>query len=183
MPLYPSQTGPVQIPTDRGYLGWTQQPHVLAGGTVVPTAGTLFLRRVRRLLGSSVTNIVTYATAGGSVLTSGQCFVALFSSAGALIGQSADQAAAWATSGLKTAALAGGPYVVTPGDYYVGLWFNGTTGPSIARSGTINNNLVNAGLTAPNFDAATADTGLTTTAPNPFGVQTSVVYEFWFALS
>lgn len=79
--------------------------------------------------------------------------------------------------------LAGGPYAVDAGDLYVGAWYNGTTGPSIARNGTVNATLTNVGLSAPNLVAASADTGLTTAAPSSLAAQTAVVYEFWWALS
>lgn len=176
-------SAPSQLPTDRGYLAWTQPINVMGGSTAMPTAGLLMLRRIRRVPAGPVTNIVTYVSGAGATLTSGQCFCALFTSAGVLVGQTADQSVAWVTTGLKTMALAGGPFSVAAGDYYVGCWFNGTTGPSLPRSGTINANLTNAGLVAPDFDSASANASVTTTAPNPFTTQTSVVYEWWFALN
>jgi hypothetical protein len=178
-----ASAGAFQLPADRGYLAWTQPITVMGGSTVVPTAGLLNLRRIRRVPAGPVTNIVTYISGAGVTLTAGQCFAALFTSAGVPVGTTADQSVAWVSTGLKPMALAGGPYSVAAGDYYVGFWFNGTTGPSIPRSGTINANLTNAGLAAPDFDSASANASVTTTAPNPFTAQTSVVYEWWFALS
>lgn len=171
------------LPADRGFKAWTAPPDLAAGSTALPTAGLLMLRRIRRVPATSITNIVTYVAAGGTSLTSGQCFAALYTAAGALVGVTADQATAWAGVGVKTMALAGGPFTVTAGDHYVGVWFNGSAGPAFARNGTLNANLTNVGLSAPNFGAASADSGLTTTAPATFGVQTTVVYEWWFALS
>lgn len=175
--------GAFQLPADRGYSAWTQPITVMGGSTVVPTAGLLNLRRIRRVPAGPVTNIVTYVSGAGVTLTSGQCFAALYTSAGVPVGQTADQSVAWVSTGLKTMALVGGPYSLVAGDYYVGFWFNGTTGPSLPRSGTINQILTNAGLSAPDFDSASANAGVTTTAPNPFGTQTPVVYEWWFALN
>lgn len=176
-------TAPAQIAADRGYLAWTQPLQLLTGGSVMPTAGLVGLRRIRRVPASSVTNIVTYVTVAGATLTAGQCFAALYTSAGALVAQSADQATAWASAGVKTMALAGGPYSLAAGDYYVGVWFNGTTGPTFARSGAVNANLTNAGLTAGSFEAASANSSVTTTAPATLGTQTSTLLEWWFALS
>ena len=79
--------------------------------------------------------------------------------------------------------LSGGPYPVSAGDYYVGLWYQGTTGPAIIRSGTVSAVLTNAGLSAPNLDMASANTGVTTTAPATLGTQTASVFEWWVALS
>lgn len=174
--------GVPQIPGDRGYIAWTQPTYTLVQGTAMPTAGLLMLRRLRRVPAASVTNIVTYLTAGGSSLTSGQCFAALYRSDATLVATTVDQAAAWATSGAKTMQLSGGPFSLTGGDYYIGAWYNGTTGPTIVRSGTLNANLSNIGLGS-GYEAASADTGRTTTAPDPFGAQTPVVYEWWFALN
>lgn len=172
-----------QIPSDNGFKAWTAPLYMPVGSTVLSTAGTLFLRRIKRVPATSITNIVAYVAVAGSSLTAGQCFAALFTAAGALVGQSADQAAAWASTGLKTMALTSGPYNVAAGDYYVGVWFNGTTGPTLLRGAAIASGLTNAGLVAPNLSACTADTGLTTTAPNPFGAQSGTGAEFWYALS
>lgn len=174
---------PSQIPADRGLLGWTQPPVVLTGSTAMPTAGLLSLRLIRRVRAAPVTNIITYVGAAGTSLTAGQCFAALFRSNGSLVAQTADQATAWASTGMKTMALAAGPHALDAGDYYVGAWFNGTTGPAFARSGTIFGALTNVGLAAPNFEMATTDAGVTTTAPSTFGTQTASVFEWWFALS
>lgn len=172
-----------QLPTDRGYIAWTQPLYVISATTALPTAGVLNLHRVRRVPASTVTSIVVYAAAAGSTLTAGQCFAALYTAAGALIAQTADQATAWASTGLKIMALAGGPYPVTAGDYYVGIWFNGTTGPSLVRSGFANATLANIGLASPNLEAATANTGVTTTAPATLGAQTVNTLEWWVALA
>lgn len=185
MPLYPAAqvTDTSLVPSDRGWKAWTQPPYVLSASTALPTAGLLTLRRIRRVPATSITNIVTFLGTAGSSLTAGQCFAALFTAAGVLVGQSADQAASWASAGLKTMALAGGPYPLAAGDYYVGVWFNGTTGPAIVRHTGVSNNLSSAGQSAPNLETCSADAGVTTTAPNPFGAQTATGVEYWYALS
>ena len=172
-----------QLPADRGLIAWTQPPYVLTGGSLLGVAGALHLRRLRRVPACSVTSIVTYVGGAGSALTSGQCFAALYTAAGELIAQSVDQATAWASQGVKTMTLAGGPYTLPGGDYYIGVWFNGTTAPAIARSASYATAMTNVGLSAPNFEAATANTGVTTTAPASLGTQTTSMYEYWFALA
>jgi hypothetical protein len=78
-------------------------------------------------------------------------------------------------------AIAGGAQSLAAGNYYIGLWFNGTTGPSLRTCNT--NTSVNAGTAAPTLLWATADSGLTTTGPNPFGAQTALGFSWWVALS
>ncbi len=172
------------IPADRGYLAWTMPPWA-AAAAAAPSAGTLSLARIYRVPAGSVTNIVMASVGAGSGLTTGQCFAALYTAAGVLVAQTADQSTAWAASGVKTMALAAGPYTVAAGDYYVGIWHNGTTGPTWTRYANSSGSVTptNVGLSAPNLAAATANTGLTTTAPGTLGTQTSFLSYWWAALS
>jgi hypothetical protein len=182
-----SSIGVTTLPADHNYLGWsnpvnqcTAQSALSASGA----AGTLVLLRVRRLPAASVTNVVTFIQTAGSGLTAGQCFGALYSASGTLIGQTADQSTAWASTGVKTMALASGPFNVAAGDYYVGLWYNGTTAPSPIRGGTgFSGAQMNVGQSSGQFDLCTADAGLTTLAPPTLGAQTSANVPFWVALS
>jgi hypothetical protein len=136
-----------------------------------------------RVPAGTVTNIIALLTSAGSGLTSGQCFASLFTSAGTLLSSTADQAANWATSGRKVMALAS-PQTVAAGDYYVGWWYNGTTGPSLAR-GNLNfgTSFLNGSLASPNLLYASADTGLTTAAPASMGAQSAGQTAWWLALS
>lgn len=171
-------------PTDHGFIAWSMQPLMAASSTVLATAGTMYIARVRRVpLGASVTNIVAFVTVGGSSLTSGQCFAALYTAGGVLVAATADQASAWASATVKTMALAGGPYTAAGGDYYVGLWFNGTTGPTLRTSANTSAATVNIGLSTPNLMTATANTGLTTSAPATLGAQTGSSIHMLVALS
>jgi hypothetical protein len=121
-------------------------------------------------------------TTPGSSLSN--CFGALYTAAGALVGQTADMSTAWQSSGLQTMPLVGGPYNVAAGDYYVGLWYNGTTAPTINRSGHgFAAPQTNLGQSAAQYNAAFANTGLTTTAPATIGAKTSGVLHFWVAIS
>ena len=170
------------VPADRVFLAWTMPPFSATTGAAMSPAGTMHVARIRRVPAGTIANITIYLTAGGSTLTSGQCFAALFTAAGAHVRSTADQAAAWATSGLKTMALET-PYANAAGDYYVGLWYNGTTGPAIARPASVNALFINAGLASPNLEMASADTGLTTTAPVNMAAQTAIANYYWVALS
>jgi hypothetical protein len=80
-------------------------------------------------------------------------------------------------------ALSGGPYSVAPGNYFVGFWYNGTTSPAWGRGGGVSSVMANAGVSSPNLFFGSANTGLTTTAPNPMGAQTAQANAWWVALS
>ena len=173
--------------SDHNLVGWTYDPTAAQAGTVMPTAGVANVARVRVLSGV-VSNIHFLLTAGGSSLTSGQCFAALYNDAGALVGGgaiTADQAANWATGGFKTCALSVAQGVTPNAWYRVLWWFNGTTGPTLARGSNLDAAFLNAGLSAPLLRYSTADTGRTNAASVPanIGSQTGAQTAWWVGLS
>ena len=182
MPLYTPNPTFAWNPRDRGLLA-ENVPADLCAGTVMSTAGRLEGAAVRLPTVASVTNLVVVVTTAGNTLTSGQCFGALYDSAGVLIGQTADQAAAWVSTGVKTMALGGGPFTLQAGIYNAVAWFNGTTGPALGRGGSGLAALANHGFSAPNLKFYVADTGKTTTAPTPLGAQTGTANAWYFALT
>lgn len=171
-------------PADNGHLAWSFDPGVMgAGGTLAPTAGRLEFVAVKLAAPATVTSIVMYVTVAGATLTAGRNFAALFSPAGALIGQTADQSTAWTSTTTKTMALAGGPYALAAGTYRVGFWYTGTTAPTFLRASAFGSpQLANLGLSSPNLRVGFADTGLTTTAPATMGTQTGDSTAWWVAL-
>lgn len=175
------------LPVDHGLIAWTMPLDVARDASLLSVeaaAGTLRLTRIRRIPPSSITNLHVVVTTAGSGLTAGQCFGALYSSAGALIAQTADQATPWASAGVKTMALAGGPYVFAGGDLYVGLWYNGTTAPQLARSGLgAVTGQATFGQSSGSYNASYANTGLTTTAPGTIGAQSASLLRWWAAVS
>ena len=80
------------------------------------SAAVVYLCRIPLPAGISVTNvIVNFTVAANNTLT--HAFLALFNSAGTVIGQSADQSTTWATGGdqgWQTIPLVGGPFSVAP---------------------------------------------------------------------
>lgn len=173
-------------PADHGLLTWSMpDPSTTAPSSTAPTpAGTLHFARVHLPMAATVTYIEMYAVLAGSGLTSGQCFAALYTSAGVLVAQTVDQAAAWATAGRKQMQLASGPYSLAAADYYITFWYNGTTSPAWARSANSAAGLANWGLSAPNLRFGTTnDTGKTTLAPTPLGTQTAGQITWAVALS
>lgn len=180
---YPAGTAPsVFTPADHGLLAWSYDIAVCSSGTIIPTAGLLQLVKLKLDQAALITNLVMHMTAAGVTLTAGQNFAALYSSAGALLSVTADQSTAWQSSGLKSMALAV-PQTVPAGDVYVGFWSNGSTLPTPSRSNLGHSAAGNVGLSAPNLRFATANTGLTTTAPPTFGAQTALFTGWWVAVN
>lgn len=175
--------------SDYGFQAWTAEPLAGQAGTVVPTAGLSHIIRVRTSdVANLATNLVIHVTVGGSALTAGQCFATLHSDAGVILSATAvtaDQSTSWASGGLKTMALTG-TQALTPNTWYkIRLWFNGTTGPTLTRAINSSTAITNAGLSAPNFRFATADSGLTTAAlaPGTIGAMTGTATAWWAAIS
>lgn len=169
-------------PADHGYLAWSFDPGISTSGLLVPTAGLLNLVKLKLDVAALVSNIAMIVVTAGNTLTSGQNFALLYSSAGALLGQTATQHTAWQTTGLKTMALVT-PAPVPAGYCYAGFWCVGSTLPNFSRGNQTSAPGGNAGLAAPNLRSATADASLTTTAPDPFTTQTASATEWWMALS
>lgn len=177
--------GATAVPADHNLVGWTFDPIGVQAGTILGVAGVSHVVRIRAM-STSVTNILLHLTAGGTALTAGQCFASLHTDAGALLASTADQATAWASGGMKTMALTGGPVAVTRGAWYkVRWWFNGTTGPTISRGVNSSTAILNVGLAAASSRYATADTGLTTAAlaPTTIGTLTGGSTGWWVGLS
>lgn len=170
-------------PGDNGLISWNFDPATMGtSSTALTPAGTMFVMRLHTPIATSVTNIITYVITSGSVLTSGQCFAALYQS-GSLIGATADQSTAWASAGLKTMPLSGGPFNIAAGDVYVGFWYNGTTGPALGRGFSNSTSAINVGLSATSSRFGTANTSLTTTAPASLGAISAVNIAYWAAIS
>lgn len=169
---------------DHGVGAWTFDPGVVAGQTqTTPVAGTVYLAKLivpAALAG--VTSIWMHAITAGSVLTSGQCFAALFSGAGALLQVTADQSGVWNSGGLKQMAITS--QAVAAGTCYVGWFFNGTTGPRWHGGGN-GVGAVNFGLSAANSRFATdsTNTGRTTTMPATLGTLAASSNALWAAIS
>jgi hypothetical protein len=145
-----------------GLLGWAYDPVSCNGGAASPS-GVLTGSRVHLLKDSTVTNLVLVVSVAGAGLISGRCFAVLYSTAGTVLGVTADQSVAWATAGSKSMALAGGPVALTAGFYDVAWWSVGGTPPQMLKS--VNTVSVNLSLAAANLRFWTANTALTSTAP------------------
>lgn len=171
---------PVWAPTDQGFIGWAFDPVSAGSADVISTSGVLKLAKIW-LPGSTVTSLVVAVTVAGTSLTSGQCGGALYTAAGAKVAQTADQSTAWATTGVKTMALVGGPYALPAGFYYTGIWIN-HTGTSPSFSTGAQTAVVNAGASGASLRFCnSAETGITTTAPATVTVGSSTI-SWWMGL-
>lgn len=173
-------------PEDFGYVGFTFPPDITNSAGAAITSGTLYMYRMHVAQTFTAAGIDVYVSAAGSTLTAGQSFACLFSPAKVLLGQTADLSGVWNSTGQKgtsmglTAASAGSLTALPPGDYFVGLWSVGTTPPAF-RSGSLIA-ISNGRLSQANSKYATADTGLTTTAPSPAGALTGISAAAWVAI-
>lgn len=148
--------------TDAGNLAWNYDIGVSSGSSAV-TTNVVNLIRVNIRQPLLVTNVLLAIGTAGTTLTSGQNFVGLYNSAGTQIGTSADQTVAWGSTGLKTAALASGPFAVSPGFVWVMLVSNTTgTTPSFFRTGALGAAAMNNGF--PVSTARWATNGTATTS-------------------
>lgn len=167
------------MPSDLGYKTWMFDPIHAAGTTPAPTSGTLNLLKLP-LRGSTVISSATVNvnTAGASLTAVG---FALYTAAGVLLTSSVNvngaTAAAFQATGIKTVTFT--PQTISA-SFYLAFWFTGTTIPVLNKT-TAGSTVINAGLSAPNLRVATANTGLTTTAPATLGTQTAASNPFWAA--
>ena len=170
-------------PADHGLAAWTHDPATLRSASNATTSGTVYLCKVKIVNRSTVvSNVIVGIEAAGVTLTSGQCFVGLYNSSGTRLAISADQAANWTTTGLKTIALTA-PQTLAVGSYYVAILAVGTTPPQFAM-GAGGATTVSAGLAT---GAARFLTGPTAQTSLPASItlasQTVTSGARWAALS
>jgi len=128
----------------------------------VPAAATGVMCSVALYLqdGDLIANL-TFVSAGTAAGTPTNYFAALYSGAGALLAQSADQlTAAWAADTAKTFALATAQRITKSGIYYAALSVTATTVPTLV--GSLGAKPV---LTGEGNLSQTSGSGLTATAP------------------
>lgn len=148
-------------PDDQGFLGWTIDP-AYATSSTAPTAGVLYVMRMRVVAAGTTDTVYLAAQTGGSSPTNG--YVGLFNSSGTQIAVTTNQATSWGTAGHKAISWVT-PVAVTPGTYYIGLLCGGGTAPAFVRAaqqsgGTGGSGVANVGMTAP-FRFGTIGTGQT----------------------
>jgi hypothetical protein len=172
------------LPEDAGLLAWNFDPAFVAS-SANPATNTIQAIRIDVKAPMTVTNIVLFQFVAGAGLTTSECFVGLYDSAGTKIAVSADQSTAWAsgTDVFKTMALASGPFTIKPGLYWILAVQNGSSNLTWGRFQNQTATNANAGLSAAKSRWATAGTG--TTLPSSFtpSALTQTAMEYWAGLS
>lgn len=179
-------TASVVRASDLGLVAHSFPAAQIQGGTIVPTAGLIHVVRVRALSAVAV-NVELYVTTGGTSLTSGRNFAALYADNGGLLGAgavTADQSTAWQSTGRKSMALSVGQGITANAWYRVAFFANGSVLPTFGRAAALDSSAAGivGGLSAP-FRYSTADSGLTTTMPSNLGAQTAIGTAWWAAIS
>lgn len=174
----PGKTG--HTAPDYGLAGWTFDPALATGNTVLATAGVRYGGRFFVSEAKTIPGLWGHVVTAGVGLTTGQNFGELFDSAGNLVAQTIDQTSGWGSSGLKQMMFAT-PVALQPGWYDASFTFNGTTGPAFARAASIA--AMNANLTGQAIRFWTANTGLTTPAlaPTTLGTKAAQSLAWWIA--
>lgn len=116
----------------QGIVAAPYDPATAGTGTGL-TSGTVYMVRVDLVNPVTLTGLIfTIATAGAG-LTAGQNLVGVYNAAGTRVAVSADQSAAWTSTGVATPMLTA-PYAAAPGAYYLALLSVGTTPINVLRS-------------------------------------------------
>lgn len=150
------------LPSDQNWQAWAYDP-VGALNTSLPAAGVLALTRVNVRSSAVATNLIALITAGGTALTAAENFLALYNSAGLLLGQTADQSANWAGAFSNPQPIVSGPISLAPGFYWIAFLTNFTgTAPSFARGINQSGSFVNGGNGPSTARYATNGAGLIT---------------------
>lgn len=163
-------------PAFNALLGWTYDPVVARNIQVAPTAGISSYAKVWVPAACTIANAwITVRIAGTGAQPLVNCYLGVFNAAGTRLGVSADQSAAWATTGVKSASIildGGQSLAIAAGSYvYVGLLVGtqSTNQVSISRAGA---DAPNAVLTAAQgYRFGTSPTGGQTALPASFVVS------------
>lgn len=157
-------------PAVYGFKSWAYDP-VVATTQTAPTAGTMQI--VRLMATEALTTSNVYLNVGTAGVATANAYVAIYQN-GTLVAQSADISSTLNSTGIKTVSLSAS---VAAGTFYVAFWVgSATTVPAFSRGAGVG--LPNAKL-GTNYRYATADTGLTTTAPGTMGAKTTGTIAYW----
>lgn len=178
-------------PQHHGVFGWNYDP-ALSGGSSVPLAGALFLVRVPVPEIITIGGVAILVGTGGTGATAlANCFLGVYNTAGTRLGASADQSAAWATSGFKSAAVTvdggqslsvGGPGVYVFAGILVGT--QSTTNLSLGRLSNTTTAFLNANLSATTARWASNGSGQTALPTSvTMGSNTTNGNGFWVGLT
>lgn len=120
----------VWSPPDSGLLAASSDPQYIPGGNLL-SGGVIQLIQLQFPRGGTVANLLYGVQTAGTALTSGQCWIGLYNSAGTLISNAVDQTTNFGSANDKTVAItvrAGQSLTIPAGSVaYVALLSNATT--------------------------------------------------------
>lgn len=163
-------------PTDYNFVAWTFDI-INAANSAALESGEMFVTRLKIQSSQDINRAHFIVSQSGSGLAN--AYAAIYQD-GNLLGQSANAATAFQSTGGKTLTFSS-PISVNAGYIDVGLWITGTSMPSIGRAGQLSGTADF--LTGDDSRYATANTGLTTTAPSTLGTKTVSALSVWGAVS
>lgn len=146
---------------DQDMIAWQFDPATNMVATAI-TSGTVSWSKIWIRQPVTITNVCVAIGTVGASLVAGQNFAGLYDPAGNRVGVTADQTAAWGTTGFKEMALLVPVLVNTPTYLYVAVLSNAGTTPAFARGSALTAAIPNAKLTATNARFATGPTTQTT---------------------
>lgn len=130
-------------PDDSGYQSWNYD-HIQIGalGGNLLTSGTIKTCKLQRFAKTLTLTGLGFCIGAAAVTpTAGQCFVALYNSAGTRVAVSADISGNLATVGLIKYPFTAS-YVAVAGDYIAAILVNAATPPSLGCSASVGNTSV-----------------------------------------
>jgi aryl-phospho-beta-D-glucosidase BglC (GH1 family) len=145
------------------------------------TGNTVFATMVDFSDASRIDQVVVHVTTAASGPTAGQCFVALYDQqTGAQVAISGDLGSLLTSTGNPPMALTAPTRVYRPGErLYAALLFNGTTPPTLGKTGTIST-VLSATTKRWGYVSGTATVMPATISPGSLTATTSA---FWMAVS
>jgi hypothetical protein len=115
------------VPLRHSHLEWNYDPVLAQNSATASTSGSIYLMKISAKKGGLVSNIImAIAGTAPTLMTAGQNFAGIYDDTGTRIAITADLAATWGSTGLKTCAVTV-PVTIQGGrDYYVALLPNST---------------------------------------------------------
>lgn len=163
------------IPSANRLIGWTFDPASATLAQAAPAAGAMQVAKIYLPAGGAIAKVIFQTTVAGTSLTTGQNFIGVYDSTGALIGQSADLTTMFGAVANNTVTLVTPTVSQTPGaEIFVALLWNGTTGPQLRGiNGTAIANIGISAVADNRFSVAgTAQTALPSVMPTKTATST-----------
>ncbi|MFG3046249.1 hypothetical protein ACGFZR_15135 [Streptomyces sp. NPDC048241] len=180
----PDPTPPPNTPNpiDHGAIAWTAPP-ALCTTTTLLVSGTLYLARLPIRAAATVSKIWWANTAAASGATTGQCFAALYTSAGALLSSAAIDTKT--TINVQSATLDTAQAISANSYVWAAMLWNATAPPTVLRGGGQSGPANSFNLAAASYQFATAGTGLTVLPSQitPANNSQTGAAALWMALS